>query len=296
MNVLVLGATGLLGQAVIQRLHERGFRALGAARSGTDLTVDVSNQMALYRLLTRVEADAVINCAACVDLAACEADQEMAYRVNGAPAGVLAAWSLQTGHRFIQVSTDNYYDGDLPIKNDESSVISLFNAYAASKFAGETMALEAPNAVVVRTNICGAKKGFGKWVLDSLLEQAPMALFSDYYTSTLHVDDCADCLVSLLRAKRTGLMNIASSDVSSKAEFVLAVAEKLGIDADWITRRSVADLTPRRARSCGLDVSLAEKTLGRKMPTLSETVDRLVAEDARCATLTNSPSVTALSA
>ena len=74
MNVLVLGATGLLGQAVMRRLHERGFRALGAARSGTDLTIDVSNQMALYRLLTRVEADAVINCAACVDLAACEAD------------------------------------------------------------------------------------------------------------------------------------------------------------------------------------------------------------------------------
>lgn len=296
MNVLVLGATGLLGRAVMKILNDRGFRALGAARSGTDLTVDITNQMALFRLLTRVEADVIINCAACVDISACEADHEMAYRVNGAPATVLAAWSLQTGSRYIQVSTDHYFDGDMPVKNDESAMVSLVNAYAASKFAAESMAREAPNALIVRTNICGARKGFGKWVLDSLLNEDPMSVFSDYYTSTMHVDDCAAAIVDLIRKKVSGVLNVASRDVASKADFVLAVARTLGIDPDWITRSSVTGLTPRRARSCGLGVSRVEAILGRRMPTLVETAGRLVAEDERCATLTNSQSVTALSA
>lgn len=296
MNVLVLGATGLLGTEVMKSLNARGLRALGAARSGTDLVIDITNQMALFRLLTRVEADVVINCAACVDLAACEADQEMAYRVNGQPAAVLSAWSLQTGNRFIQISTDHYFDGDLPLRNDEYALPSLVNAYAASKFAAESMTREAENSLVIRTNICGAQKGFGKWVLDSLIEQKPMSLFTDYYTSTMHISDCAEAITDLVKSKETGLLNIASRDVSSKAEFVLAVAEASGLEPGHITQTSVGELTPKRARACGLDVSKAESILGRNLPTLAETAAKLVAEDARCATLTNSPLVTARSA
>lgn len=296
MNVLVLGATGLLGREVLVTLNARGFRALGAARSGTDLKVDITNQMALFRLLTRVDVDAVINCAACVDLAACEADQDMAYRVNGQPAGVLAAWSLQTGGRYIHISTDHFFDGDLPMRHDEIALPSLVNAYAASKFAGECMAREAINSLILRTNICGASRGFGKWVLDSLLDGAPMSLFTDYYTSTMHVRQCAEAIADLVKSKATGVLNIASRDVSSKAEFVLAVAEAMDVEPGHITSSSVAGLSPRRARSCGLDVRLAESVLGRPMPTLAETAAQLVAEDQRCATLTTSKSVTALSA
>ena len=296
MNVLVLGATGLLGQAVMAALNAKGYRPLGAARSGTDFKVDISDRIALFRLLTRVDADAVINCAACVDLAACEADHDMAYRVNGAPAGVLAAWSLQTGNRYIQVSTDNYFDGDLPIKNDELALVSLMNAYAASKFSGESMAREAENSVIVRTNICGASKGFGKWAIDNLLSQAPMKLFTDYYTSTLHVEDCADVLCDLLRSKYCGVLNVASSDVSSKFEFVSALAAAMDIELDWVTRSSVAELTPKRPRACGLDVSRVETLLGRRMPGLENTIERLIAEDPRCAMITTSKSATALSA
>lgn len=296
MPVLVLGATGLLGQEVMKSLRQKGFRAIGAARSGTDLDIDISNQMALFRLLTRVETDIVINCAACVDLAACEADQEMAYRINGQPAAVLAAWSLQTGGRYIQISTDHYFDGDLPTRQDEQSLVSLVNAYAASKFAAESMAREAENALIIRTNICGAKKGFGKWVLDSLIDDNPMSLFSDYFTSTMHVRDCADAITDLIRTKATGLLNIASRDVASKAEFVRAVAKAMNIEPAHLTETSVKDIFPRRARSCGLDVRKAENLLGRKLPNLTETAQRLVEEDPRCAMIMNSKSVTALSA
>ena len=94
MKVLVLGATGLLGREVMQVLKDRGIRALGAARSGADLQIDITNQMALFRLLVRVDCDAVINAAACVDVGACELDPEAAYRINGAPAaGLFPSWA-----------------------------------------------------------------------------------------------------------------------------------------------------------------------------------------------------------
>lgn len=293
MKVLVLGATGLLGTEVMKALTARGIRALGAARSGADLKVDVTDPMSLFLLLTRVDAEAVINCAANIDLAACEADPEAAYRINGAPAGVLAAWSNQTDGRFIQVSTDNYFMGETPARHNETAVVSLVNAYAASKFSGESMAREASNSLIVRTNICGARKGFGRWVIDSLRNRAPIGAFTDYFTSTMHVTHCAEALVDLLKSKHTGLVNLASRDVSSKDEFIRAVANMMDINPDWIEPRSIADLRPTRATSCGLDVTRVEHWLGRPMPTLKQTVCTLVDEDSSCVTPTTSKLATA---
>lgn len=288
MTVLVLGATGLLGTEVMSVLNARGIPAIGAARSGAELAMDITSPMDMYRHLIGTGAEAVINCAANVDLSACEADHEMAYRVNGAPAGVLAAWSQQNGGRVIQVSTDNYFTEDDRDKHDEEALVAFVNAYAASKFAGESMALQGPNSLVVRTNICGARKGFGRWVLDSLLDGDPIGAFSDYFTSTLHVRDCAEALADFLVMPHTGLVNLASSEVSSKFEFIQAVADVLNVPTDSISERSAKNMFPQRALSCGLDVKKAEGWLGRPLPGLAETVRTLVSEDPRCATITNS--------
>ena len=296
MRVLVLGATGLLGTEVMAVLKERGVRALGAARSGADLKIDVTDQMALFRLLCRTDADVVINCVANVNLAECEADHEMSYRVNAAPVAVLAAWSQQTDGRLIHISTDQFFVGDDRQRHDERALAHMINAYGASKFAAETMAREAANSLVVRTNICGARKGFGRWALDSLINRSPMGAFVDYFTSTMHVRDCADGLADLLETRETGVMNLASRDVSSKEEFILALASELSIKPDWIVKSSAKDLIPARALSCGLDVTRAEASLGRAMPSLQDTVRKLVHEDAQCATTTNSTSATARSA
>ena len=296
MSVLVLGATGLLGTEVMAVLQERGIRALGAARSGADLQIDVTNQMGLFRLLCQTDATAVINCVANVNLAACEADQEMSYRVNAAPVAVLAAWSQQTEGRLIHVSTDQFFRGEPREKHDETALVHMINAYGASKFTAETMAREAPNSLVVRTNICGAKKGFGRWAIDSLTNRTPIGAFTDYFTSTMHVRACAEGLVDLMATGETGVINLASRDVSSKEEFMQALAAELGINPDWMVQSSARDMTPERALSCGLDVARAEAVLGRAMPTLSDTVRSLVHEDAQCVTTTNSASATVRSA
>lgn len=283
MKVLVLGATGLLGQALMATLKDRQHNAIGAARSGTDLIVDVSKKADLFRVLCRVDADIIINAAACVDIAACEDNPYMAYSVNGAPAGVLAAWADQTGGRFIQVSTDHYFNSAGPKKHDEKTLVAPPNGYAASKLAGEVMALEGPNSLILRTNICGAQKGFGRWVIDSLQNQTPLRLFTDYYTSTMHVSHCAEAIVDLMATKETGILNLASSDVTSKADFVAAVASAMEIDLDWAVLTTAGEMTPKRALSCGLDVTRIEGILGRAMPTLQDTVEALILEDNPCA-------------
>lgn len=61
MKIVVLGATGFVGQSVTQVLHERGVAHVGAARS---LGVDLRDPAATAALLRREQPTHIVNCAA----------------------------------------------------------------------------------------------------------------------------------------------------------------------------------------------------------------------------------------
>lgn len=280
---LVTGATGLLGMELVTQLRERGERVTGLARSGSDVDVDLTDLSSFNAALHSIAPDVVVNCAALVDLAACEADAKAAHAINARPASLLSVWASETGKPFVQVSTDHYFDGDGPARHDEGAQMTILNAYAASKLAGEMLAATSPHALILRTNFCGARKGFGRWALDALKGGGPVGLFTDYYTSTMEVGQCAAALIDLVEAGARGTLNLAARESASKYQFVTALAEALGWPLNAV-KSSAASIEPRRAMSCGLDVSRAEALLGRSLPTLDETVAALAAGETRCAT------------
>jgi dTDP-4-dehydrorhamnose reductase len=281
VRLLVLGSTGLLGQALMAEARSRGVEAVGAARSGADHEVDVGDAGALVALADETAPSAIVNCAAIVDLAACEAEPGEAYAVNARPAGVLAEWVREHGGGLVQVSTDHYWTGDGAEKHDESAPVRLINEYARTKFAGERLALTAPDALVVRTNVVGrrgweARPTFAEWALEALESRRPMTLFEDFFTSSLDSGSCAAAVLDLLEVGAAGVVNVASSQVASKKGFVEALARAMGVGEPDATPGSVKGMSPPRAESLGLDVSRAQAQLGRPLPTLDETVNALV--------------------
>ncbi len=269
MRALILGGTGLLGRALRQEAQTRGFSALTAARNNADFIVDITDEQSLQTVLAAATPDMVINAAANVDLAACEADPAMAYLVNARPAALLAKWSCERGKLTVHVSTDQLFDGDGAASHDEHAAICLVNEYARSKFAAESFALCAPQSLVLRTSIAGFHpdgRGFADWAMDALSNRKPLTLFDDFYGSTMDAPSFAVALFDLLAAKARGRFNLASREVSSKKQFILGLAAAAGIEVDWAKTGSVATLSPRRARSLGLDVGKAEACLARQLP------------------------------
>jgi len=279
MRVLVLGGTGLMGIALMAEAKMRGFDVISAARTNTDIELDLGIQHSLQNALASVQPELVINAAANVNLAACERDPEEAYSINAKPAQVLANWSQATARPFVQISTDHFFDGDGAAKHLETAEITICNEYARTKYAAETYALTAPKALVLRTNIAGHHpdgRGFSNWALHALHERQPLTLFDDFFCSTIDTGDFAHGLFDLLERNATGLLHLASSEVSSKLQFVHALAAAANIDLNWATTGSVTGLQPPRARSLGLDVSKAEVILGRSLPGLEIVAERIV--------------------
>jgi dTDP-4-dehydrorhamnose reductase len=283
MTVLVIGATGMVGQAVAAAASRRGHTVVGAARSGTDVDLDVTDDAALADAIARIHPDLIVNCVAIVSLDACERDPDLAYRVNARPAAVLAEAAHRTDARLLQVSTDHFWLGDGRALHDERAPVRLVNEYARTKYAAEAFALAYPESLVVRTNVtgfrgAGERPTFIEWVVDALEAGDPMTLFDDFYTSTIDAPALAEAMFDLVDAGHTGLLNVASSQVASKKELIEAFARELGLADRNFQTASMRSMDPPRAASLGLDVSAAERALGRALPDLAQTVSALATQ------------------
>lgn len=277
MNWLVLGATGLLGPAIVAGLKARGYHVTTAARSKADLNFDVSDLGALDAALRDCNPTAVFNCAAMTDIAQCEKDSLGAYASNARPLAALAVWSKTVKRPFVHVSTDCYFTGEGDALHDEASPVTLLHEYARTKFAGEMFALTAPRALVLRTNILGAKKGFARFAIDAL-KKGDGVFFEDFYTSPLHIETFAKAALDLANAKATGIVNLGARGCASKAELARGLALRLGLDFSKAKTGSVAALSPRRAESLGLDVRRAEGILKYQLPGWEQSLDAVALE------------------
>jgi dTDP-4-dehydrorhamnose reductase len=281
--LLVLGSTGLLGQALVAEARSRGQSCTGVARSGSDHDLDAGDAPALAALAHELRPAAIVNCVAVTDLAACEADPALAFGVNARIPALLAQLARELESKLVHISSDHYFTGDGSWAHREDAEVELVNEYARSKYAGERLALTDPAALAVRTNIVGIRRWpgrptFAEWALEAIESGRPMTLFDDFHTSSISARACAAATLDLVRAGVGGLVNVASREVASKRAFVLALARELHVEPGPVRAGSVRELRPRRAESLGLDVTRAQRELGRMLPDLAETVAAVVRE------------------
>lgn len=283
MKVLLLGSTGMLGQAIKKVFREAGIELYCAARGESEYRLDLLDDRALEQCMAEVRPDVVINAAAQVSLDACELNPGDAYRINARLPGVAAALCRKNGGYFVQISTDHYYCGDGDKKHTEDDPVVLPNEYARTKYAGEQLALTYENSLILRTNIVGFRgqksPTFLEWALKAISDLEPITLFTDFYTSPMHTVDFARILLDVLKAHPTGVYNLASREACSKKEFVLTLAGALTAKQPNHSEGSVKNLQGApRGDSLGLDVAKMERLLGRRLPGLSDTIQSIKEE------------------
>jgi dTDP-4-dehydrorhamnose reductase len=264
----------MLGIALSKEVIRRGAEYVGVARRNASVCFDVSDDAALSDFLRRERFDVIINTVAIIDHAACEAQPGLAYMVNSRPSSIIVN-AIRRCY-FVQISTDGYFTGDGSQKHNESSRVVLLNEYARTKFAAEMFALGSSESLVVRTNIVGfrnnKKATFVEWVVNSCKHEDHITLFDDYFVSSISVSLFSKALLDLIEKKTYGMINLASSEVFSKAEFIRTLVEVFGLCLKNITTGSVKKLPFHRAESLGLDVSRAEKILKYRLPTLNDVI------------------------
>lgn len=275
---LIVGVTGMAGQAFYATLRCLGYRVVGLSRKGSDIALDLNlAHDKLAEVISTLKPDLIINCAALVSISYCDQHPEEAELINSIVPGVLALAASKNRARFIHISTDHYYIGKGDVLHSEQDQVTLPNRYAETKYIGEINALKNEEALVVRTNITGYRNRpesptFIEWLTDSIIKKKPMTLFEDFFTSTIDTFSLSRlCMLPGLQ-KESGIYNIASSCSLSKKDFALLYAKELGVDIHWAETGSVAKMSEKRANSLGLNCQKFEAATGARVPSPMDVV------------------------
>jgi dTDP-4-dehydrorhamnose reductase len=147
MNVLLTGAAGQLGQALIASTPA-GVSLTACSRAELDL----ADPQACRAAVLMHRPDWVLNAGAYTAVDRAESEPELAQAVNGGAPAAFAEALAATGGRLLQVSTDFVFNGaqGSPYKPDQA--LDPLGVYGATKAAGEAAALQLPGAHVLRTS------------------------------------------------------------------------------------------------------------------------------------------------
>lgn len=240
MRVLVLGASGMLGNAMFRVLSQgTGLEVFGTARSGSVRRffapeagqriiagVDVENQDSLARVFAEVKPQVVVNCIGLIKQLADADDPLQALPINAMLPHRMARLCELGGARLVHVSTDCVFTGTKG-NYRESDLSDATDLYGKSKFLGE---VAYPRTITLRTSIIGhelaSAHGLVGWFLaqEGRVKGYTRAIFSGLPTVELArvVRD-----VVLPRADLSGLYHVASSPIA-KYDLLKLVAQVYG--------------------------------------------------------------------
>ncbi|WP_428825249.1 dTDP-4-dehydrorhamnose reductase family protein [Azonexus sp. IMCC34842] len=252
MKILVLGASGMLGNAVFRLFAESdGFDVIGTVRSERSRRlfpeflqsalisgVDVENIDNLMHVLGGVKPEVVINCIGLVKQLAEADDPLAAIPINSLLPHRMARLCAVAGARFVHVSTDCVFSGSKGMYT-EADFSDAKDLYGRSKFLGE---VDYPNAVTLRTSIIGHELEGARSLVGWFLSQSgsvrgfKRAIFSGLPTVEI-ARLIRDCVLS--NPYLRGLYHV-SADPIDKYDLLCLLADAYGKTIDIKVDESVA--------------------------------------------------------
>jgi dTDP-4-dehydrorhamnose reductase len=291
LRIWVTGGSGLLGQALVPVLQQRGHDVCAPARSECDVT----RPAAITRSLDRFRPDAIIHLAAytAVDRAESEADQAQA--VNAEATQTLARESTRRGIHLTYVSTDYVFGGrtaeaattiaTAPILADTPR--APLGVYGRTKAAGEE-AIETSGGdhLIVRTSwLYGAGgRNFVDTMFGLFREGKVLRIPDDQRGRPTWTSTLAQALADLVQDGVTGIHHVTDAGEATWYALATAVAELAGFEPDLSPRATAEHPTPApRPPYSVLALEGTEAVLGRALPQWKESLRNYLAETGRLA-------------
>lgn len=241
--ILILGARGMLGQALVKEFSGVGYEVTGWDKAELDIT----DRARALEKIGALKPDIIVNAAAYnnVDRAETE-DSELAFIINAEAVGYLAEASARASALFVHYSTDYVFRGDCEDGYAENAAPDPQSVYAKSKFEGEKAVLchsersEGSIFYLIRTSRLfgpvgqgeGAKRGFVETMLDLVKNngKVELDLIDTEKSSPTYVADLARATRELIESGApAGIYHRANSGACTWHEWARKIFELAGL-------------------------------------------------------------------
>ena len=212
MRILLAGGEGQVGAEIarLQWPEETELRVM------TSATMDITDKSTVDEIVRSFRPEVIVNCAAFTKVDLAEEEPERAFEVNSQAVRHLSRAADQVGSGLLHLSTDYVFDGTKIGWYTESDRPNPLSVYGASKLDGETNALMASRAVVLRTSwVYGAlRTNFVTTMRRLALDGAVLSVVSDQTGCPTSARDIAVAIRSILSQgmSHTGLFHLSAPD------------------------------------------------------------------------------------
>jgi dTDP-4-dehydrorhamnose reductase len=281
MKLLIPGVSGLLGINLAQEVMGE-YEVVGIDRGKLKnapfsvLHQDLSNALAIEKILDSEKPNYLINCAAIANLEDCEDNPSLAKQINVDVPRQLARACKTRNIPFVHISTDAVFDGEKDDFYTEDDKPNPLNVYAKTKLEGEWAVLtENPEAIVARVNFYGwslnGKRSLAEFFVNNLLNNKSMSGFTDVLFCPMLVNDTARTLIKMLKKELKGLYHLVGPHAMSKYQFGVEIARKFKLKESEITPKSVSfsGLIAKRSNNLSLSTRKLSTDLGESLPEFS---------------------------
>jgi len=259
-KVLVIGGTGLVGNALVRAWDSRGVEVAAATyhchSSGGFLQLDMQDEAGVRALLSRFRPALVAVPAANPHVDYCELHPAETRKVNVDGTLHVARACREVGARMIFYSSDYVFDGVKGVYTEEDAP-SPINEYGRQKAEAEAGVLAAdPRNLVIRTS--GAygwqwePKNFVLQIKTRLANGETMRVADDIRYNPTYVENLAEITAALAGAGAAGIFHVVGAEEIVRYEFASRVARAFGLDERLLRptpQAALASPTPRPRES-----------------------------------------------
>jgi dTDP-4-dehydrorhamnose reductase len=275
MKAIVLGASGLLGKALMREWT--GDEIVGV--SSRD--VDIRDADRLRDLVEKVRPEWIVLAAAYTNVDDCESLPDLAFAVNRDGAVNVAQAAKSSGAKLLFLSSDYVFDGKKTSPYEIDDARHPQSVYGRSKAEAETRLLEVlPECCIARTSwLFGTG---GKCFPDTILKLAEsrpsLNVVDDQRGCPTYTVDLARAIIQLCRSRASGIVHVTNAGDCSWYEFAREIVNGAGLATEVrpVSSQQMARPAPRPAYSVLSPKSVQQ--YGISLPAWQDALQRYLQE------------------
>jgi dTDP-4-dehydrorhamnose reductase len=276
MKIAILGASGLLGQALVREWSADEWRD-DEVTGLNSRDLDIRDSVAVLRVAERIRPDRIVLTAAYTDVDGCESNQNLAFAVNRDGAVNVANAAKISGSKLIFISSDYVFDGKKTSPYEVTDSRNPQSVYGWSKAEAEVGLLNVlPECCVARTSwLFGiGGKCFPDTILKLAASRPTLDVVNDQRGCPTFSDDLARAIIQLCHANAKGIVHANNAGDCTWYEFAREIVARAGLATEVrpVTTMQFPRPAPRPAYSVLSPASLHR--WGVTMPSWQDALQR----------------------
>ncbi len=252
MIILVTGSAGMLGSDLCKLLAEGDYFFVGTdikepneqiLSHNAYVQANITDKKKIEAVLKQVKPDIVIHTAAYTAVDDCEANKELAFKINEEGASNVARAAKKINANMIYISTDYVFDGKKTSIYKTTDEVNPISIYGKSKLAGEEVVknILGYKYIIARTSWLYGKCGSN--FVDKIVTKARggelLRIVDDQIGSPTNTIDLSQGLIEICKRFEEdrdnqglfGVYHISNAGTCSWYDYALQILKYAGIDA-----------------------------------------------------------------